>query len=701
MTISIDTDETRLPTPRRACEELPSEAHVRELGIDLGLEQARTVACLLSRFLGRGHSQSRSNLKAMMNALAASCAVRVVHDGDVDPPPHPGAAETAWPDALSVFRRLDLSATDVESYWREARNASSDACFPVDWLLAFFPAPLWPLVATLISWGPDRTRVRLEQTAMALAKRKTTRGRRRRAIGAPLAAGTIDAWLTALMGLLAELVTLRSTLVASRRPALPIDLVQAWVAVPPRPSLREAGVRRSGQDNSGPSLEEVRGALHHLARDYEANTTYPYRRLRRLILLAIFALLGPRANALRTASVADFKPDVVGPDGIRRDVLMIRPGKTWDPDDVHSLPLPSEVGVWIREWIQVTEREIGEDSPLFPGKKPKPGLSLVPLSSVGFYAAVAGTKNGDQGSRALIPLNGDPYLGHRPHALRHTAQQLIQRAAVELKAENPGAFDHLTPEDFSRAVLAHTLTRTTADVYRDLDRSKLTFLVVDKAWEILWGHGGVRTGVDPQAIQEARERVEALRRVIQALEGESRRFVRLQGDLTLRARKLQADQLTQALIESNGAAAQLDDCARQLVTLRENLAEAEAAFEEASTRAVPLPDSLSDKEHQRLVDAAMGQAKDADSLDDALLADTLLVSDLAEVWATTEQTINRWSRNGFPDNRPAAWDNDAWVVDGPRKKRLPVDALNAAILTGPQKERLLALRQKRGLAQSA
>ena len=250
-------------------------------------------------------------------------------------------------------------------------------------------------------------------------------------------------------------------------------------------------------------------------------------------------------------------------------------------------------------------------------------------------------------------------------------------------------------------MLAHTLTRTTADVYRDLDRSKLTFLVVDKAWEILWGDGGVRTGVDPQAIQEARERVEALRRMIQALESESRRLVRLQSDLAVRARKLQGDQLTQALIESNGAVAQLDDCGRQLVTLRESLAGAEAAFGEACTRAVPLPDSLSDKEHQRLVEAAMGQANDADSLDDALLADTLLVSDLAEVWATTEQTINRWSRNGFPDGRPAPWDNQAWAIEGPRKKTLPVGALNVTVLTEPQKERLLALRRKRGLAQSA
>jgi integrase len=700
-TIPNDSDESLPPAPRRAAEELPTQEQVRALGINLDLDQARTVACLLSRFLGRGHSQSRSHLKAMMYALSTACALEVVHDGEAEPAPHPALATATWPDASSTFHRLGITAATLEAYWREARDRASDSCFPLAWLAAFFPPPLWSAVATLVSWGPERTRVRLEQTTRALAKRRTTRERRRRAKDSPLAYGTIDAWLTALMALLDELVGLRSALKASRRPALPVDLVEPWVVAPPRPSLREAGVRRSGQDNSGPSLEEVERALHGSARDYEQNPGYPYHRLRRLILLSACGLLGPRATALRTASVADFKSDVVGPDSVRRDVLEIRPGKTWDQDEVHRLPLPKELGQWFRDWIHITGREIGEDSPLFPGKKPKPGKKLVPISEVGFYAAIAGTKNGEQGSRALIPLNGDPYIGYRPHGFRHTAQQLLERAAVELKAENPGAFDHLKPEDFSRAVLGHTLTRSTPDVYRDLDRSKLTHLVVDKAWEILWGNGGVRTGVDPEAIQQARERVESLRRMIRALESESHRLVRVQSDIGVRARKVQGDRLTQALIESNAAAAQLDDCTRQLMTLQESLAEAEKVFDEARTREVPLPDDLSDKEHQRLVEAATGHIERPDSLHDGPLADSLLVSDLAELWATTEQTINRWYRSGSPDGRAAPWDNEAWLVEGPRNKRLPVDALNHASLSEAQKERLLALRRKRGLAQAA
>ena len=54
--------------------------------------------------------------------------------------------------------------------------------------------------------------------------------------------------------------------------------------------------------------------------------------------------------------------------------------------------------------------------------------------------------------------------------MRHLSEQVAQRAAIELKAEKPGALDHYTPEDFSRALLGHSLQRSVADVYRDVNR---------------------------------------------------------------------------------------------------------------------------------------------------------------------------------------------------------------------------------------
>jgi integrase len=252
---------------------------------------------------------------------------------------------------------------------------------------------------------------------MALAE-EDRQERRRRPKGSPLAAATVDAWITALMGLLEELVSLRASLKASRRGALPLHLVEEWVAVPKRPNLREAGARRSGQDNSGPSLEDVQRTLRDLARDYEAHRACPYRRLRRLLLLSILALAGPRATALRTARVADFKPDFVGPDGTRRAVLEIRPGKTWDREEVHVLPLPALVAEWLREWLRITDREIGDESPLFPAKRPKPGIELKPLTEIGFYGQIAGRDRGS-GNSGADPLDGGP-VGYRPR-IPHTA----------------------------------------------------------------------------------------------------------------------------------------------------------------------------------------------------------------------------------------------------------------------------------------
>ena len=158
VTSAKDTNEDGLPAPRRAAEELPTLERTHELGIEvLDLETARAVACLLSRYLARGRSKGRSNLKAMMIALATASSIEVVHDGEAEPAPHPELEAVIWPNASVAFRRLGVTAAALDAYWREARNRSSDACFPIEWLVAFFPVALWPAVATAISWGPERT----------------------------------------------------------------------------------------------------------------------------------------------------------------------------------------------------------------------------------------------------------------------------------------------------------------------------------------------------------------------------------------------------------------------------------------------------------------------------------------------------------------------------------------------------------------
>ena len=690
--------ESGLPAPCRAGTELADMQTVRALGIPFkDVEHARLVLCLLSRFLGRGRAESRSHLYAMMVGVTVCCTIEVAHDGELDPAPHPELSGVAWPHGSSVFKRLGIDAETLDSYWLQARNRASDACFPIEWVTVFFPPVLWPAVLTLVRWGPERARVRLEQATMAMAQMTTQRETRRRPKGSPLAFGTINAWVMAVMGLLEEVVSLRSQVKASKNPALPPALLSPWVAAPRRPNLSQAGAKPSGQDNSGPALEDVRQRLQELARDYEAHPEFPYLRLRRLLLLSLCALLGPRADALRTLDVDDFVPDAPGPDGVRRDALELRPGKTWARGEVHRLPLPAEIAGWLREWIRITGREIGQpDTPLFPHKRPKPGIALTYLSQPGFYCAIAGRQYEDgSGQRALVPLNGDAYVGYRAHGLRHSSEQLVQRAAVELKAANPGRFDHYTPDDFARALLGHALVRTVSDVYRDVDRAKLSYQVVDKAWQILWGEGTAWLGIDPYAVKNTRERVETLRAALAAVAGEQHRLIRQQEQLAATATTLTGDKLLQAHIESNSIAARIANYTRKLDELHAGLARAEQASERARTERVPLPDDLSEEQYAKLLEQALAHAVETEAELNGPLADQLSPSDLADLYGVTEQTINRWHRTGFPACKPAYWQADAWVINGPRTKTLSVEAINQELLTEAQRQRLLQLHHYR------
>lgn len=133
VTPTQDTSKAGLPAPRRAAEELPTLERARELGIEIhDLESARTVACLLSRYLARGRSRNRSKLTAMMIALSVACSVEVLHDGEAEPAPHAELETMTWPNASVAFRRFAISASTLAAYWRETRNRSSDACFPVE-----------------------------------------------------------------------------------------------------------------------------------------------------------------------------------------------------------------------------------------------------------------------------------------------------------------------------------------------------------------------------------------------------------------------------------------------------------------------------------------------------------------------------------------------------------------------------------------
>ena len=116
---------------------------------------------------------------------------------------------------------------------------------------------------------------------------------------------------------------------------------------------------------------------------------------------------------------------------------------------------------------------------------------------------------------------------------------------------------------------------------------------------------------------------------------------------------------------------------------------------------VPIPDGRSEAEHARLLAEALAPHDEKPHVDGLELAVELSARDLAEVWGTTEQTINRWARDGFPNSLGAPWDNAAWIVDGPRRKRLPMSSLDQTLLTEAQMARLTDVRRRRALLATA
>lgn len=490
----------RLPEPTTARQELPDEALVEALGLkDLGLEGTRLCAVIWSWFLADGKAKTRSPVNACLSCLAFAGNVSVRRDGVTDAAPHPELAGLAWPSAEDVFERLGIDHLDLSTYWRAAKHEADDACYPLVWLVEFFPPAIWPMLLTLIEWGPERMAVQFEQVATVMGQTPVKRATRRRPAGSLTARSTVETRVRSVWRLMRQCIQVRTRVKASPRPTLDLDRLEPWTHLPPLPNFVDCGTVPSGMDNGGPSLADCRSRLKEFVADYEAHPAYPWQRLRRVVLLSLLPLLGPRADALRTAMTTDYDPARLWPDGQRRPTLTIRPGKTREWTEEHHLPLPPEVTEWLEGWMELTAKKYGDSPrPIFPGR-PLRGRPIRPLSQSGFYTAVAGHNH----QKALIPLADDPSIGMRPHGFRKAASELAHQGAVALKKRHPGIYDHLTPEHFSRALLGHTLVKGVADVYRSLDPHRLTSLVVEEAWKILWGAETGENAEEPRVPQPA------------------------------------------------------------------------------------------------------------------------------------------------------------------------------------------------------
>ena len=351
-----------------------------------------------------------------------------------------------------------------------------------------------------------------------MAETTTQRNRRRRAAGEPLSDTVIDHYIGGIWQLIDVLLELRS--IATKSPVLPREMLDAWTTKPARITARAFGARPADIDNTGPSLDACSQRLKWLHAEARVTTQGDgYLKRRRFLLMALVCLYGPRADAFRMVRIEDFLPDHRYPDGTTGPALRIYPGKTWDPDEAHYLPLPDEVARWVEEWVTFTGRRFDQlDEPMFPNRKPKPGRPGKFFTTHGFYNAIAGARQkGGTGSFAMLPRDDDPFIGFHPHAFRHTALQLATQAASNLQRADQTFFPHVSPQEFGKAIVGQELITEVSAIYRDLDRQLLCRAIVDEMWRLLWDDGVLRRGPDTDRVRGAREQRDALRITVDAL----------------------------------------------------------------------------------------------------------------------------------------------------------------------------------------
>jgi hypothetical protein len=682
-----------LPAPRRAATELPDQAVVDAAGIALDLETARLVSCVIFRQTARGRSKTRGTLYHTEMGLAFLGRQSIERNGDVGAAPFPDMPLDSWPQGKEVLSHLGITNRDLEAYCRGARQRADDACLPLQWALAFFPALIWPMIAQVIKWGPEQVALRMEWAVTTMAQTTTQRNRRRRAAGEPLSDTVIDHYIGGVWQLIDVLLELRS--IATKSPVLPLEMLEAWTTKPARIAARAFGAPPADIDNSGPSLDACSQRLKWLQAEARVTTQGDgYLKRRRALLMALVCLYGPRADAFRVVRIEDYLPNHRYPDGTSGPVLRIYPGKTWDPDEAHYLPLPDEVARWVQEWVAFTGRRFDQlDEPLFPNRMPKSGRPGKFFTTHGFYTAIAGARQkGSTGSYAMLPRGDDPFIGFHPHAFRHTALQLAARAASNLQRADQTFFPHVSPQEFGKAMVGQELITEVSGTYRDLDRQLLCRAVVDEMWRLLWDDGVLRRGPDPDRVCRAREQRDALRVTVDGI---------LATILDLEARAEQAtgrassgrDTQRRLELQLRAAEHRLDAHGRRddLHRFQESLEQAELELEVASTTLVPIPDHLTDAEHARRLADALGQPAQATAPPPALLQpDEVPLKDVAVLFGTTPQTIARWRRDGLPKHRPLLWlgGEDAWHDHTQKDRRLRRSAINSQALTSNQ-ERLL------------
>ena len=153
----------------------PDDELYRALGVD-DMQIARMLHTGFSRLLGEASGQ-RAFTRDVVVALAGIGRLTFRRpSGEIVPALAPDIPAGGWSRGDHVMARLGLSPADLDALWlREEAHNGVHAQLDLHIVQSFFPAPVWPIAASLVRFGPGEASQRLERFARLEALRSRLR----------------------------------------------------------------------------------------------------------------------------------------------------------------------------------------------------------------------------------------------------------------------------------------------------------------------------------------------------------------------------------------------------------------------------------------------------------------------------------------------------------------------------------------------
>jgi hypothetical protein len=675
----------------------------RELRPSADIERLAVAATVLSRFVGEGAAKRCGDIYQLQRGLLEYAWIS---GQELDARPH-GRGPT-------VLRKHGFDRPSVRVEWSRLRGLYGiHATLGSELLFALFQPAVWRALLLLIDDGPATAVRQIEQVLnKAVATPVQTQSGQR-----PRSRETLKnlAW---------SLTWVTKALVDMQTRGFGCGALRAWAHAPP-PRIPDAP--QADTDTSSPPLRLVRLKAQEL--DAEVGTKlkaptvgaeleavrscstdrlcnggiWELLRFRALFLLTF--VIGGRSGAVCELRRRDLVAEHVGRDGRVGPAVALRPGKIVHELEVHWKPIPPELFKRIEVFriatdrilaespkyaarrARLVERDDADTRALFPKSLSQPNG---PLGQGAFRLQLNGKLGGARHPHRFGLLRPDG-RGYSPHSLRACGMQAVRNAGHKYcETHEPG----LSPHAIYEALVDHKLPD---DPYGYLGtntlagRERLSKIGAQLAWDMLTGNDGARTQRDHDAYRVALER----RSVLAAEHARVQAAI----DDTLNASPTRGRQATDKLVavmslheERDRVRERLSDLDRQLDRLRND----------PSTR-ICVPDSILDEEivdRFKEIEKELGPSsarRDSTRELPAPVRDWLALKEVALVTGYSYQQVCRWARGEslpYPDGDPRnPWSTHPLPVDssrGPRRKRVPVGALNSAFVSTPQQKSCLA-----------